>query len=384
MDEIPLTESFDLSQWLIRFFTQNLAIGEKIMPFSLGTVLLRVGLPLMIGIFILWLVPWALEKALLKAEVNQDSRKKVLSLLRIILRWVLVITLLLFGISLFGDDISSSFSGLFSQFRQPFFEAGETRISLITLILLIPIFYAASWLGGSTKHLMDRHFLNNINLNPSRKFGMSTLTKYVVIVVALLIGLSVIGIDLSSLVVIFSVLGIGLGFGLQNTVANFFSGLVMIFSQPIKEGDFVTVATHIGTVQKVNLLATILLTPTNETLIIPNSQLVNGVVHNHTFDDRWIIQKVPIGVHYNSDLDQVEEILTALAEKNPFLIQGHTPSLRLLEFGPSSINYEVLIPIRDLSIKFESLTWTNKAIWNAFKDAGIEIPYQQVDVHVKG
>jgi potassium efflux system protein len=221
-----------------------------------------------------------------------------------------------------------------------------------------------------------------MKLSESKKFGVASLVRYGVIVLTMLVGLPMVGIDLSAMLVLFSVLGIGLGFGLQNTVANFFAGLVMIFSQPVKEGDFISLETHMGTVQKVNLLSTVLYTPTNETLIVPNSFIVNNVVHNHTFENRWVIQKVPVGVHYDSDISKVKEVLYQIGKDSPYTYKDKEPEVRFLLLADSGLNYELLLTLKDIKDKFNSLTWTNEQIIERFRDAGITIPYPQMEIHL--
>jgi potassium-dependent mechanosensitive channel len=131
-------------------------------------------------------------------------------------------------------------------------------------------------------------------------------------------GLSIIGIDLSALTVIFGVLGIGLGFGLQNVVSNFFSGLIIIITRPVKEGDRILVNGIEGTILQIRILATVINTLTNESIIVPNSKLVQESVHNFSFYDPSIIIKNDIGVSYSSDVDQVLSVLQGVAEGNPF------------------------------------------------------------------
>jgi small-conductance mechanosensitive channel len=202
-------------------------------------------------------------------------------------------------------------------------------------------------------------------------------------VLVLLIGLSIIGINLSALTVIFGVLGIGLGFGLQNVVSNFFSGLVIIVARPVKEGDRILVNGLEGDIVQIRMISTVINTITNENIIIPNSHLVGEVVHNLSYNNPSIIIRNDIGVAYASDVDQVLEVLKGVAQENPFRIPSTEPFVRLKEFGDSSINFAVFTWIGSNRDKYEAHHWTNVEIWRALKEHGIEIPFPQRDVHMR-
>ena len=163
------------------------------------------------------------------------------------------------------------------------------------------------------------------------------------------IGFSVIGINLSSLAVLLGFLGVGIGFGLQNSVANFFAGLIIILSRPIKEGDRILVNEYEGTVHQIRLISTVINTITDETIILPNSQIVDSYVYNYSYDDISIIICNP-----------VELVLREVAGKCPYAYPG-----------------------RDAREKNFALSWTNLEIWRAFKAAGIEIPFPQRDIHIR-
>jgi potassium efflux system protein len=371
-----------VNEEVVHWFNNKITLGTLTLPFTWQALLLTWVLPLTITLLLVILVPVIVRRALTRAEIQEEGRQKVLVPLNMILRTLGVLTMTVFTIALFGDNIWEALNAIAEPFQTPFYESGNTKISLSTLILVIPILYLASWLGGASKKITDRYLFSQMKLSESKKFGVASLVRYGVIVLTMLVGLPMVGIDLSSLLVLFSVLGIGLGFGLQTTVSNFFAGLVMIFSQPVKEGDFISLEHHMGTVQKVNLLSTILLTPTNETLIVPNSFIVNNVIHNHTFENRWIIQKVPVAVHYNSDITKVKEILLQIGRDSPYNYPKKEPEVRFLLLADSGLNYELLLTLKDVKDKFQSLTWANEQIIERFREAGIAIPYPQMDVHL--
>jgi small-conductance mechanosensitive channel len=225
--------------------------------------------------------------------------------------------------------------------------------------------------------------LSRVGLDEAQQFSLINLVRYTVMVLVLLVGLPIIGIDLSALTVIFGVLGIGLGFGLQSVVANFFSGLIIIITRPVKEGDRILVNGLEGDIIQIRMISTVINTLTNESIIIPNSKLVSESVHNYSFNDASIVIRNDIGVSYASDVDRVLEVLAEVAYRNPFRVAGKDPIIRFKEFGDSSLNFAVFTWIGSTEDKYAAHHWTNLEIWRALKSEGIEIPFPQRDVHLR-
>jgi small-conductance mechanosensitive channel len=222
-----------------------------------------------------------------------------------------------------------------------------------------------------------------MSLDHARRFSASNLLRYAFLVLFILIGLSFIGIDLSSLVVLFGVLGIGVGFGLQNVIANFFAGLVILISRPIKVGDRILVNSFEGDVVQIRLIASIINTLTNETLIIPNAQIVANVVHNYSYEDRRIIIVNSVQVAYESDLDEVGRVLRGVGSENPYRVVNIEPEVLVRSFDDSGITCDLRTWINAASDKMRARSWQNLEIWRAFKHAGITIPFPQRDLHIK-
>ncbi|MEW5816882.1 MAG: mechanosensitive ion channel domain-containing protein, partial [Spirochaetota bacterium] len=220
----------------------------------------------------------------------------------------------------------------------PFFVSGSTRISFVTLILTIPVLYAANWLGKHIRTFFEKSVLDRLSLDESKKFSISSLVRYGLMILFVIIGLSIIGIDLSSLAVIFGMLGIGLGFGLQNVISNFFAGIVIILSRPIIEGDRILVKQYEGTVVKIKLNSTIINTLTNETIIIPNSRIIGENVYNYSYQDKRIIISNRVQVSYSSNLDKVLGLLVDVGLRNPCTVKDTEPIARVESFGDSGID----------------------------------------------
>ena len=318
----------------------------------------------------------------LKSSIREERRERILRWIRTLFRLVfLALTAVLFS-RLFGAEIGRYLNIFFSFLKTPLLEAGSTKITFVTLLMTIPVFYAATWAGTVTKAFMNQSVLRNLGLDDSKKFTISTLTRYLVIIVILLVGLSIIGIDLSSLAVLFGVLGIGLGFGLQNTVANFFAGITVLFSQPVREGDRILVGGIEGTVVHIRVLSTVISTLTHEVIIIPNSKLVEDAIHNFSYDDRYLIIHNDVQVSYETDLEKALAVLTRVGTANPYLYRDQEVVTRVVSFDDSGISLKLLTWISDMSLKFEAMSWNNLEIWRQFRAEGITIPFPQVDLHI--
>jgi small-conductance mechanosensitive channel len=215
------------------------------------------------------------------------------------------------------------------------------------------------------------------------KFTISILLRNIVLIIAVIIGLSLIGIDLSALAVLFGVLGIGIGFGLQSVVASFIAGFVLIFERPIKEGDRIQVEGVEGEVVHIRLRSTIINTLTNETIVVPNNKLIESNIHNYSHMDERIIIVNSVQVSYETDLLRAREVLQAVNEGNPYALTDPPPEVRVVEFQDSGILLELRTWIARAVEKYRAITWVNLEIWKGLKRAGITIPFPQRDVHIK-
>lgn len=364
-------------------FFQEISLGSLNLPFSISDTLFKVFVPLVIVIIIYKTVLVGLKHLLRILKVKEEIATGISTWSRRILRIAAFFAVVAFVGSLFGTGIAGYMGQFINLLNEPFFETGNTKISLITLFMLIPVFWAASWGGKYTRLILDRSFIQQLKIDDARKFSIGSMTRYAVMGVILLFGLTIIGIDLSALGVLFGVLGIGLGFGLQGTVSNFFAGLVLISTGYVKENDRIVVNDCEGTVVHIKMLSTIVSTLTHENLIIPNSHLMENVVHNYSFDDRKIVVVTKISVHYDSDLDKVLQIMEETAQRCPYILSNTPPVARVESFDDSGITMKLISWIDDISHKYDYNGWINLELWRDFKNEGIEMPYPQLDLHIK-
>jgi len=371
----------DTAALIDAIFLSPLKIGTLELPFDLSALLIGFLLPLVLFTLAYRIIVVALRRVLKRSSLAEATGTRILRWVRLVLRLLyIVLAGMLIG-RLFGARIFEYISRFYAILNQPLITSGNTRVTFVTLILTIPVFYLAAWAGRASRSMMRKSLLGRMGLDEAQQFSVVNLTRYAVMVIILLIGLSIIGIDLSALTVIFGVLGIGLGFGLQHVVSNFFSGLVIIITRPVKEGDRVLVQGTEGTILQIRVLSTVINTLTNESIIVPNSHLVQETVHNFSFYDPSVIIKNEIGVAYASDLDLVMKVLLDIAERNPYRMDKNRCWVYLKEFGNSSINFTMYTWIRSTNDKFEAHHWNNMEVWRQFKLNGIEIPFPQLDLH---
>ena len=318
-----------------------------------------------------------------KSSFSDTIKDRTVRVVKIILRISLFILYFMITGKVLGAQVSKYTTVIINVINQPFFVSGSTEISVVTILMMVPVFYFATWVGKVTYKLIDTSITENHTITDERKFTFANLVKYGITVVAGLVGLSIIGIDLSSIAVIFGVLGLGLGFGLQNIISNFFAGIVIIISRPVKVGDLITMGENRGFITRINTISTVMTTLWNETLIIPNSLLISDVIFNDSYSDKSIIIKNPISVSYKTNLDVAKDVLIEIGENNPFIKKGTFPEVRLKEFGDSGILLTLYITVKDVADRNAANSWNNFEIWREFKKQKIEIPYPQMDLHIK-
>jgi small-conductance mechanosensitive channel len=207
------------------------------------------------------------------------------------------------------------------------------------------------------------------------------LLHYAIMAVGLALGLENLGVDLAALFAAGAVFAVGIGFAMQNIAQNFVSGLILLVERSIKPGDVVEVEGRVLSVQKMGIRATVARTRDDEEVIIPNSTLVQNAVKNFTLRDSLYRVRAAVGVAYESDLRQVDQVLAQAAQGLDWRVSAKPPVVLLREFGSSSVNFEVSVWINDPWGAPGAQSRLNDAIWWALKDAGVTIAFPQVDVH---
>lgn len=266
----------------------------------------------------------------------------------------------------------------------PLFRLGDTNITPIFLIKCVIFLVFLSLFTTLSKRFLAKRVLSHTRIDRGQQYAMVRAFGYFVFLAGLVVGLDSSGLNLRSLVVVGGALGVGIGFGLQNVVANFVAGLVILFEQPIKLGDIIDVGSTNGEVIKIGARGTWVRTFDNEVIIVPNSEFINNRVTNWTANDRVIRLSIPVGVAYGSDLVKVRGLLEQVARNHPEVMPDPAPVAVVRSFGDSSVNFVLRVSSAsaiDHSWAFQSDLMIE--IVRAFAKENIEMPNPQRDIHLR-
>lgn len=205
--------------------------------------------------------------------------------------------------------------------------------------------------------------------------------RYAVLALAGTVAFQLSGFDLGTLVAAGAMFAVGIGFALQNLAQNFVSGVLLLVEQTIKPGDVLEVDGRVVRVVKLGLRTTVARTRDEEDRIIPNATLVQNTVKNHTLADPSFRLRVAVGVSYGSDMKRVRDILERVAREAPFRDAECEPLVMLTAFGSSSVDWEIGVWTTDPWAARRHSAALHEAVWFAFREAGIAIPFPQLDVH---
>lgn len=262
---------------------------------------------------------------------------------------------------------------------------GEMRVVPKNIVGSILIFAGLIVVVGRMKRWIDRRWLSRIVTERGARDAILTLVGYFGFVIAIVLALILADVDLTGLAIVSGALALGLGFGMQEIANNFVSGLILLFERPIRAGDFVTVGDVQGYVRSIRIRATEIETLDNQNVLVPNSQLVSGLVTNWVLRDTHGRLQVPVGVAYGSDTELVRDILERVGHEHPEVItDGRAPQPRafFLGFGDSSLNFELRVRVQRVDSRFAVMSDLNFAIDKEFREAGITIPFPQRDLHI--
>ena len=263
------------------------------------------------------------------------------------------------------------------------FTIKNTPITLLSIFIFILLLFLFAFLARIIGRVILKRFFARLQIEEGISYSLIRISQYIIMITGIVISFQFVGIDLSGLVVIFGLLSVGIGFGLQNITSNFVSGLVLLIERPIKVGDRVTVGDTLGDVLEINMRSTTIRTLTNIAIIVPNSEFISREVINWSHGDPKVRLDLPVGVSYNSDLDNVLRSLHEVADENPEVLKEPKTEINFIEFGDSSWNLELRAwlesPKRYQIVRSD----LNCAIVKKFRENSIEIPFPQRDLHLR-
>lgn len=263
------------------------------------------------------------------------------------------------------------------------FQIKETPVTVISILIFIILLTGFIILGAMIRKTLNRKILKRFKIDEGTTYTLSRISQYSIITIGALISFQFIGVDLSGLAVIFGLLSVGIGFGLQNVTSNFISGLIILFERPITVGDRVTVSNIEGDVTEINIRSTKVRTVNNISIIVPNSEFVSKDVINYSHGDPTYRLDIDVGVSYKSDLDTVLKAMQEVADENPYVLSEPKAQVHLIEFGDSSWKMQLRAWIGNVKDHPHVRNELNKAIVRKFRKYDVEIPFPQRDLHVR-
>ena len=272
-------------------------------------------------------------------------------------------------------------STTFKYISVPLFEISGNKISIISIILAVGVFFLTTTLAKMSEKFMDR-VLADKHIDVGVRGSIVRITRYIVLFVGLMITLDTVGISLSSLAALGAVLMVGIGFGLQNITQNFISGLIILFERPVKVGDFISVKDTSGRVVEIGARSTLIHTRDDVAIIVPNSQFISEQVINQSFTGETMRMTVKVGVAYGSDTSKVRQILLEVAANTAGILVEPPPRVFFDDFGDSALDFILGVWINDIWDSRSTLSNVRLEIDKRFREEGITIPFPQRDIHI--
>ncbi|MDP3462724.1 MAG: mechanosensitive ion channel [Bacteroidales bacterium] len=264
------------------------------------------------------------------------------------------------------------------------FQLGKTNITTKSVVILLILLFLLFFITGILKKLLVRRVFPRYGIDVGVAQSISTIIRYVLLIIGLVVIFQTTGIDLSALGLLVGALGIGIGFGLQNITNNFISGIIILFERPVKVGDRIEIDDLQGNIINISARSTTVITNDNIAVIVPNSDLISNRVINWSLNNKQVRLNFPVGVSYKEDPANIRRLLIEVASNNAGVLKTPEPDVLFESFGDSSLNFILRIWTLDYSdtpMVLKSQLYY--AIFEKFKEHDIEIPYPQRDIHIK-
>lgn len=246
------------------------------------------------------------------------------------------------------------------------------------LILLITF-----WLVRYLSSLFELVVFSRVRMDQGVRYAILTMTRYVVVLIGLPMALSALHVDVGKIAWLAAAISVGIGFGLQEIVANFVSGIILLLERPIRVGDRITVGGVMGEVRRINIRATRVMNLDLQEILIPNRDLITKEVINWTLSSKEVRLIVPIGVGYGSDVEQVRKLLLEAVKNDPLVLKEPPPRALFMKHGVSALEFELRVFHLDPDIRSMIMDRMNTAVNKILRANHIEIPFPQQDLHIR-
>ena len=257
--------------------------------------------------------------------------------------------------------------------NQTLFKIGDSSVTFLSIVAFLVIIFITILISIGLKGLLNKKIFPNYQISPGIAKSYTRILNYLIILSGFLIALQSAGINISILFAGGAALLVGIGFGIQNIVNNFISGIILLFERPIKEGDFIEVDEALGTVVAISARSTKIRTNNNVMIIVPNSKFLEKNIINRSYlENIWI--EVPVNVSYDSELEKAKEILLKIGEAHPKVLKDPKPSVLVSELGESYIKMKLNVCINEPKAFAVIKSDLSLAIINEFKNSGHNFP----------
>jgi small-conductance mechanosensitive channel len=374
---ITLTAMIGLITALMGFATLSIHLIDAVLGTIIILLIVRMAIHLVDGGITEFLrLNWVRERKLVRRlGIGAADRLKTLARIVILVNAVLFLPIIWDIFGSLDEETSSLFSLEYS--------IGEFSISVYMVTTVIIVLYLTNLISWLLQAMADAYYMSPRRMD----FGVKTATKrllhYALFTIGFFIAVSMAGLNLKEFTIIAGALGVGIGFGLQNIVGNFVSGLILLFERPIKVGDTINIDDQWGTINKIGLRSTVVETLDRSEIIVPNSDLVSQKVTNWTLSSSISRVILKVGVAYGSNLTRVLSILDTVGKEHPDVLSDPAPNAIFTGFGDSSIDFELRVWINDISKRLKVRSELGQAIDAHFREAGISIPFPQRDLHLR-
>jgi len=384
----PRERLLSLSMWCVGLLFALSALGNVVGNLSLAEVLVVTPVRIVYAAGLIFAVAQLLDalvalilksptahrlRSVREHSVLLASRCRFLVAIAAIVLWLLV-CLNIAGV--LGDVAAAA-----ERFLQWRWTVGAAELSIQGLAAFGAVLLTAVLLSRMTRFVLTEEILPRLSLPRGVPGAVDVLSRYGILLIGFLIALAAAGVDFSKVTLLVSAVGVGIGFGLQNVVNNFVSGLILVFEHPVQVGDFVEVGTTFGEIRKIGFRASVLRTPDGADLIIPNSELIGSRVTNWSLSDRLRRISVSVNVAYGTDPNRVLNILLGIAQKQAGILTVPAPQAIFDRFGDSALSF-TLFCWATIDNFFVVRSELAVAVNNALNESGIQIPFPQQDVHV--